>query len=170
MLSLAKQPAKKPGPASEARRKRIVSAVTAAKKTVTEAARDEGITRSHASVLVNKPESRAEIAALVDRSAEATAALIVTALTAIAESFAATKQVVVQHSEKDGEKQSRSSEVLDLGADHFVRLTAVKRLIELMTAGRPVPKPQAADEGAGGVSLEQLTVWADRYWLTKGKS
>jgi hypothetical protein len=57
-------------------------------------------------------------------------------------------------------------EVINLGPGHLVRLIAVKRLIELMVAGRAVPKHVAAKESAG-ISLEQVEYWA--YWAEHEK-
>jgi hypothetical protein len=142
-----------------------VRAVASTDKSIASVAREEGISRGHASRLAHLPQSRVEIAALIDGYQAETSVLVKTALTALAESFDAEKQVVVQHSEKDGDKLSRHSEVLNLGPDHFVRLTAVKRLIELLVAGRAVPK-HVAPEDSPGISLEDLTAWAEQYWQT----
>jgi hypothetical protein len=61
-------------------------------------------------------------------------------------------------------EETRTSEVLNLGPDHFVRLTAVKRLIDLLLASRPVPKHVPATEDSPRMTLEQLQFWADRYY------
>ena len=58
-------------------------------------------------------------------------------LTSIEEAFTATRPGIT----KDGERY-------DLGPDHYARLAAAKRFIELVTAGRPIPKapePQATN-------------------------
>jgi hypothetical protein len=44
----------------------------------------------------------------------------------------------------------------ELGPDHFARLTAAKRLIELVTAGRPTPKSPETKVKRKTVSLEEL--------------
>jgi hypothetical protein len=44
----------------------------------------------------------------------------------------------------------------ELGPDHFARLTANKRLIELVTTGRPTPKAPEKLEKQTGLTLEQL--------------
>ena len=44
----------------------------------------------------------------------------------------------------------RNGAVVDLGPDHYARLTAVDRLIKLLTAGRPVPKSPLANPQSDG--------------------
>jgi hypothetical protein len=44
----------------------------------------------------------------------------------------------------------------ELGPDHFARLTAAKRLLELVTTGRPTPKAPEKPEKQTGLTLEQL--------------
>jgi hypothetical protein len=44
----------------------------------------------------------------------------------------------------------------ELGADHFARLTAAKRLIELVTAGRPTPQSPKSKAIQKTVTLEEL--------------
>src|ERR1700676_963721 len=44
------------------------------------------------------------------------------------------------------------------GADHFARLTAAKRLIELVTAGRPTPQSPESKAKEKTITLEELEV------------
>ena len=44
----------------------------------------------------------------------------------------------------------------ELGPDHFARLTAAKRLIELVTTGRPTPKSPETKVKPKGVTLPEL--------------
>lgn len=115
-------------------------------KTVADAARAEGISRPHASTLVNL-----DIASSIDLFHNETTRLLASALDAIAAAFLAERTQVVE------------TAVLNLGPDHYVRLTAVKRLIELLLAGRAVPKATPPDDSTG-ISLEDLTRWSERYW------
>jgi DNA-directed RNA polymerase subunit K/omega len=46
----------------------------------------------------------------------------------------------------------------ELGADHFARLTAAKRLIELVTAGRPTPQSPESKAKEKTITLEELEV------------
>ncbi len=45
---------------------------------------------------------------------------------------------------------------VDLGPDHYARLLAVKRFIELLTAGRPPSKAPAESAHDGTLTLQQL--------------
>jgi hypothetical protein len=83
------------------------------------------------------------------------------------ESLDAEKQVVVEHTEMAntptmGKTTARTSAVLNLGPDHFVRLTAVKRLIELLVAGRALPAYEVPEKSAEQ-SRERMDRWAERY-------
>ena len=44
----------------------------------------------------------------------------------------------------------------ELGADHFARLTAAKRLIQLITAGRPTPQSPESKAKEKTITLEEL--------------
>ena len=44
----------------------------------------------------------------------------------------------------------------ELGPDHFARLMAVKRLVELGTMGRPTPKAPEREATQKGITLEEL--------------
>jgi hypothetical protein len=159
--------------AAEARRKRIACAVATSGKSITQMAREENISRGYASVLANCPQSRLEIAQLLDAYHPVAVQLLEGAFGVIAEGFEAEKKVKVQNTKTvlrpQARTTTRTSQVLTLGPEHFVRLTAVKRLIELLLAGRPVPKHVPAEESSG-VSLEELTRWANRYWASKGEN
>jgi hypothetical protein len=84
------------------------------------------------------------IATIVNRNLHRIAALFESALDVLEDAFQA--KCVAQF-------QGAS---VDLGPDHHARLVAVKRFIELMTAGRPPAK--APDESAqdNTLTLEQL--------------
>ena len=150
--------------AAEARASRIASSVIEAKP-LADVAREEGISREHASRLANSPTIRLEIATLLDARRELALPLVERALGVIAESFEAEKSVVVQtvtHEDgPEGKRVTRSSDVVKLGPDHFVRLTGVKRLIELTTAGRSLPKEIPPAER--GITLEEMHRWAEDY-------
>ncbi len=45
---------------------------------------------------------------------------------------------------------------VDLGADHYARLTACKRLLELLTVGRPTPHPPDEKTGGHQITYEEL--------------
>jgi len=46
--------------------------------------------------------------------------------------------------------------IRELGPDHFARLTAAKRLIELVTAGRPTPKTPEREIKRKTITLQEL--------------
>jgi hypothetical protein len=85
---------------AEARRSRVAFAVATSNKSIAANAREENISRSHASILANSPRSRIEIAETLNRFCGQAKALVKTALDAIQESFKAEKQVVVHHTER----------------------------------------------------------------------
>jgi hypothetical protein len=53
-------------------------------------------------------------------------------------------------------RAGKDGEPVDLGPDHYARLTAVDRLIKLLTAGRPVPKAVEAKKEDGTMTLAVL--------------
>jgi hypothetical protein len=70
--------------------------------------------------------------------------LVSQTLKAIQEALKATRVVW-----SDGKKR-------ELGPDHFARLTAAKRLIELVTTGRPTPKSPETKVKSRKVTLPEL--------------
>jgi hypothetical protein len=114
--------------AKTARRGRIAAAVVAGTP-LAQVARTEGLSRTWISREANATETRQIIAALVDHELDRLVVLFQRMLTVIEEAFGATRPGITE----DGQRY-------DLGPDHYARLTAAKRFIELVTAGRPVPK------------------------------
>jgi hypothetical protein len=47
-------------------------------------------------------------------------------------------------------------EVIYLGSDQYARLAAVARLVQVMTAGHPVPKPKQKKDDDGLITIEDL--------------
>jgi hypothetical protein len=43
-----------------------------------------------------------------------------------------------------------------IGPDHYARLTAVSRLITILTAGRPIPKAPEPESETGLIDYDQL--------------
>ncbi len=130
-----------------------MAAARAAGKTVTEIAREEGISRQWASRTANSDEAQQLIARLVDQRAELLDGMFDRALAAVEECLAARKTIVVRS--KDGEGYTEAT--VDAGPDHFAAMTGVKRLIELATAGRPAPKPaEKSDPKQQTITLEQF--------------
>jgi hypothetical protein len=102
-------------------------------KAVAQVARETGISRQWASREAQQPETQVELATFLAEHHAALRGLVARAVNVIGEGLAATKVVA-----------TKEGGALDLGADHYARLQAVKRLIELIGAGKP-----AAVAGAG---------------------
>lgn len=115
--------------ARAARQKRIAASV-AAGKTVQQAAKDERVSRATASAAVNSPEGQMLVTTLVEAERVQIRTVFNRAIAVIAEAMEANK---IQASEGVS---------VDCGADHYARLTAVKCLTGLLTAGRQPVKPE----------------------------
>ncbi len=111
-------------------------------RTLAEIARNEGISREWASREANSPETRQIIVDLVARHRPA-----------IDELFELSIEAIRSALQAQGHHISQYGQVIELGADHYARMTAVGRLWKLLTVGRPIPKPP--DEAQK--SSEQLT-------------
>lgn len=134
---------KKEKPARTARRVRMVEKKLAG-KSVSAIARDEGISRAWAGKELDAPESRQIISSLVDQSLDRITILYNKALGVIDDALGAMATVNFQ------------GVPVELGPDHYARLTAAKRLLELVTAGRPTPKPPVETEKSKTVTLAEL--------------
>lgn len=116
------------------RRQRLAAAVIAGKP-ISEAARDEGVSRTWASREANSTETKIIIASMLDLHRPEVEKLLRQALKAIRGAFAA----------KDGKH-----------ADHRVRLIAAKRVIEIATAGRRVEETDTQERTITYEQLEEL--------------
>ena len=65
---------------------------------------------------------------------------------------------VIKHAFRARRKVINKGEVVDLGPDHYARLAAVGRLVQILTAGRAVPKPK---------EKKQENVWVDHNELRR---
>ncbi len=115
--------------AGQAARGQRVAAGVLAGKSITDIARGEGVSRATASRLGNSPEVQLLVTSLVEAERTKIRGLFTKALNAIQASFEANRTGIYE-----GAK-------VDLGPDHFARLTGVKRLTEVLTAGRTSQKP-----------------------------
>jgi len=107
-------------------------------------ARAEGVSRDWAAKELGSSECRQILASLVNGTLERLAQLYNTTLDTIEAGMKADKVVVA-----NGCK-------LNLGADHYARLTAAKRFMELLTAGRPVPRAPGDSAAPKTITLEEL--------------
>ena len=168
--------------ARAARRARIAAALIA-KTRLTDVARAENISREWASHEAHTPETQLLIAGLLDRRASEIDALLTDALDAVRDALEAEEvthvpiqttvtvtaaQAQIAAVPKTGTSRAipatpgvAGSRVRDVRlvkirkTDHYARLAAVKRLIELATAGRSLPRAADAAE-AQLATLEQL--------------
>lgn len=132
-----------------ARRQKLAAAIVAG-KTVTQAAAEAGISRAWASRELRQPETRLEIAALLEAHRERIHALVARSLDVIAEALKADRVAL-----------DRDGAAVNLGADHYARLQAVKRLVELCAAAQPVERYE--QRTSGGLTLEELRAMVLRY-------
>jgi hypothetical protein len=120
-------------PLRTARRARMTAAKAAGVPTAA-IAKTEGVSRGWASQELASDESRQILAGLVQQDMATVRDLFAATLRTIGEAMKAEKVVWA------------NGGAARLGADHYARLTACKRLLELVTLGRPPAKP-AEDEG-----------------------
>ena len=103
-------------------------------KSLAAIAREEGVSRQTISKQAASNEVQQIVVAAVNGQRERISALFDRLLDVIEEAFEAKLLRV-----------GRNGAVVDLGPDHYARLTAVDRMIKLLTAGRPVPKAPLSD-------------------------
>ena len=126
---------------NRARAVRVAKSLVAG-KSVTQIAADEGVSRATASQAANSPEVQLLITSLVEAERDSIRALWQKGLKAIEESFAAERISIFEGT------------VVNCGADHYARLTGVKCLTQLLTAGRQAVKPEPPAKKT--LSLEEL--------------
>lgn len=134
--------AKKKAPArKQARRTRVARAIVEG-KSVSQIARDERVSRATASADANSTEVQLLITSLVEAERGMIRTLFQKGLAAVEDSFTATRVAVFE-----GAK-------VDCGPDHYARLTGVKCLTALLTAGRQAVRPEPPAKKT--ISLEDL--------------
>lgn len=144
----AGKPAQKP-PSKATRRKASrttkVAAAVLAGEPVAAIARQEGVSRQ--TIYSDMPQARQILAALVDRNIADIEVLFATFITVIREAATANRVEKLA----DGAK-------IDMGPDHYARLTAAKRFFELVQAGRPAPKApeETPNRGITWAELQEL--------------
>jgi hypothetical protein len=126
-----------------ARRQRLAAGLVTG-KSVADLAIENGISRATASRDANSPEVRQIIVDLVSSHRKEIDGLFSATVAVIRDAYAADQLVVA----KDGT-------VLNIGPDHYARLSAVGRFTKLITAGRPTAKPP--DEAPA----ERPNPWSD---------
>lgn len=148
------------------RRTRIAAAAVAGTP-VAETAAAESLARETVSRERSAPETRLEIARLLDRQFDQVSALVPRSLDAIADALGANAYQAHKFTkttatvDKDGAKQVTKSDeisIVEIGPDHYARLTAAKRMIELLLAGRPAPKDSGSTSPQGICTLDQIRI------------
>jgi predicted transcriptional regulator len=114
-------------------------------KTVSAIAREEGLSRDWVAHELASDECGQVITGLVEIHAAQIARLFQSSLDAIEDGLVAERSAV-----------TKEGATVPLGADHYARLTAAKRLIELLTAGRATSKGDKKSNDGAGLTLEQL--------------
>jgi hypothetical protein len=107
-------------------------------------ARAERLSRQWARREMASDDCRQIIVELVDADVERIAKLFSLALDTIEDAFGAVQLAQFQGCP------------VELGPDHWCRLAAAKRLLELVAAGRPMPKPPEDLKRSGKVTLPEL--------------
>lgn len=136
---------------AEERAERVAQAKSAG-LSATAIARSEGISRQWVHALLNSPSVEQIIVRLTNERALQLADAWEYAIAAIVDCLTATKSAAIQIRNED---KSTSVEVVDLGPDHYARMTGVKRLLELTIAGRPVPKPPEGEESGRKLTWDE---------------
>jgi hypothetical protein len=135
---------KKRATKATAARQARVAAARVAGKTVTQIAKDEGVSRATASKEANAPEVQLLITSLVEAERIKIRDLFVKGLAVVDGSFSAERWGL----DEDGT-------AVFIGPDHYARLTGVKCLTQLLTAGRQAVRPEPAARKT--LSLDELS-------------
>ena len=112
---------------NEGRRLKIAAGVLEG-KSLTQIGREEGISRQTISKQLVSSDARQIIVASTDNKIDRISALFAQMLQAIGEGLEARRV------------QFHDGALVDCGPDHYARLAAVSRLLQVLTAGRPVAK------------------------------
>ncbi|MBM3744186.1 MAG: hypothetical protein FJW34_00140 [Acidobacteria bacterium] len=126
-------------PARSVRRAKIATAVVTG-KTLAQAAREAGLSRQWASHEAQQPETALLLAGMLAPHQARIQALVGRSIEAIDDALAAEKVAL----DREGNKAA-------LGPDHYARLQAVKRLVEILEAARP--RGSAEQGGEEGLLL-----------------
>jgi hypothetical protein len=126
-----------------------IAASVAAGGSIAAAARELGISREWASRITNAPETQQIIASLAQAHLERIYDLFEQALHVIQQAFRARCRGLQQ------------GQVIDLGPDHYARLAAVGRLVQILTAGRPMPRAEEKKEEPRQVTVDDIRAFIE---------
>jgi hypothetical protein len=138
-------------------------------KTPAVIAQEEGISRATACRDAASPECRILIAKALDGRAVRIESLIDDSLDAIAAALKACAfQLVVTDTTKGEGGEVRTHKSVQVGVDHYARMTGVRRLIDLCLAGRPTPKPDEGPKELESITFEQFKTLLEKH--TRGNT
>ena len=151
-MAASRKPARKTKskkPTTPARKRRVMKAAAAilVGAPLAPVAREEGVSR--AQIHRDGGEARQIIAGLVDANISDIKVLFITLIVVIRDAMGARRA-----------EKLADGRVIDIGPDHYARLTAAKRFFELLTAGRPAPRAQEEKDHRG-------ITWAQMQALLK---
>lgn len=159
------KPAVKSVPAARRlRRRQTLAGALLQGKTVTEVAKSEGLSRSHVSREANAPETRLLMAELLAAHRGKVARLVGKALTRIDLALDAhATEIVISDQERSKTKtghtkEKRKYQSILTGVDHYARMTAAKRLVEMIAAART----EAVNSQAGLITWEMFLQLRER--------
>jgi hypothetical protein len=136
-----KKPARPTSTKQTARRARIVKGVIKGKTAAT-IAREEHVSRSWVAREARSPGAQALIAEMLDAHSGEMTQLLEETIAIIRESYSARKTAVAE------------GVVIDAGPDHYARIAGGKLYVQLLTAGRALPKAPETKEFKGATYQE----------------
>jgi len=142
-MAKSQKPKKPKTPPATERRTRILKAKLAGTPTAA-IARAEGLRRETIRAALESDDCQQIILALVRQNVSEIDRLFHRAMVAINQAFDANKIAMYLGGE------------VDLGPDHYARLAAAKRYLELVALGRPTPKPKEDNRQVGMITVEEL--------------
>ena len=151
----AKKAPKKTGkskPVRNSARKLKVASGIIAGTPITQIAAEEGVSRATAHRDAASPEVRQILTILISDKIILLESLLRKALTVIEDAFGA--QILTA---------TKEGRVVTVGPDHYARLAAAKRFIELTTAGRPVPKAPEPPPDRRRITLTEFEEILQQY-------
>jgi hypothetical protein len=135
--------------AARTTRRMRIAAASLAGEHITTIAENEALSREWVRRELASDECCQIITGLVNRQHDWVIELVSLTMKAIQEALKATRAVWCE------------GQMRELGPDHFARLAAAKRLIELVSAGRPTPKAPEREVKRKGITLQELEELAE---------
>jgi hypothetical protein len=109
-------------------------------------AADLGVSRVHGWRILTSEECQQIIVRVVNGQISVLESIFARGLDAIAAALSAERPTV----------KNKNGDAIEGGPDHYARLTAVARLLQVYAAGRPLPKFPDPQPSGGGVTLAEF--------------